>query len=258
MNELSKQYGTFEIQTKLLDMIAEIDSLFKTNSISYSLCGGTLLGAIREKGFIPWDDDFDIMVNRDNYNKIVSLLNGEPGMTFALNRNFWVDRIYKIGDNPDGIYSIDLFVMDNCPDNRSLSLIKELAVKTLQGTLKETKPYNDNHSIFYRISLWATYYMGKPFPRHFKLTLYRFVSQIGNRKKTESVSGYNDLFSLISLKYPSSLMDSLSLTQFEDLYLPITNYYDEYLTIQYGDYMTPPEINNRIPSHGRQNSHNDQ
>lgn len=73
MKQLSHQYGTYEKQAELLSMIKDIDQLFAENDIQYSLCGGTLLGAVRENGFIPWDDDIDIMVERANYNKITSL-----------------------------------------------------------------------------------------------------------------------------------------------------------------------------------------
>ena len=94
MNQLSRQYGTYEKQEALLSMIKDIDLLFTQNDISYSLCGGTLLGAVRENGFIPWDDDIDIMVNRRDYNKIVALFNSLGDSTnYCLRRYLWIDRI---------------------------------------------------------------------------------------------------------------------------------------------------------------------
>ena len=56
-----------------LDMLLEFDSICKKHRLCYYLCGGTLLGAIRHKGFIPWDDDLDVAMPRSDYNKLLQL-----------------------------------------------------------------------------------------------------------------------------------------------------------------------------------------
>ena len=60
-----------ETQKKLLQLIQEIDTLCRENKIIYYLAGGSAIGAIRHKGYIPWDDDADILMNRDNYLKFL-------------------------------------------------------------------------------------------------------------------------------------------------------------------------------------------
>ena len=59
-----------KIQSLELDMLIKFDEICKENGISYTLAGGTMIGAVRHNGFIPWDDDIDIYVLRDDFNKI--------------------------------------------------------------------------------------------------------------------------------------------------------------------------------------------
>lgn len=248
MRRESDIYGTTEMQAALLSMLKDFDAFCQQQRISYSLCGGTLLGAVRHKGFIPWDDDADIMVDRAEFAHLLEKLPLFKG--YSVHRRLWVYRIQKADATGDtgSIPTIDILVMDHCPDTRILRKCKIFMIWTLQGMMHRQLDLQE-HSGFEKFLLIATYLLGKPFSDNFKFRLYDAVSKIGNKKPTKFVTSYNDLFRLIPVRYDSKVMQQIKTAPFEDAMLPITTYYHHYLTMQYGDYMTPPPMEARKPMH---------
>lgn len=244
----SDLYGTTEMQDMLLPMLKDFTEFCRQQHIRYSLCGGTLLGAIRHKGFIPWDDDLDVMVSRQQFKHLLKKIHLFKGYT--IHRRLWVYRIQREDASGDegSFPTIDLLVIDNCPDDELLRKFKVLTIRMLQGMM-HTKLELEGHSAFEKFLLVSTYLMGRPFPDSFLYRIYNAVSQIGNRSKTKYVTSYNDLFKLITVRYDGRLMRDLTWTDFEDARMPVTQHYDNYLTEQYGDYMTPPAKDDRVPIH---------
>ncbi len=124
------------VQGVLLDMIGDFDRLCRKHNLRYFLCGGTALGAVRHKGFIPWDEDVDIAMPRKDYDRLADILLKEYGDRYWLQS---IDRIpiydlpfmkmRKIGTrfleifepDPDhaGIF-IDIYPLENVPDSAIL------------------------------------------------------------------------------------------------------------------------------------------
>ncbi len=77
MKEVSKE----ELFTIQLDMVQFVDDICRQQNINYSLSGGSLLGSIRHGGFIPWDDDIDLMLVRKEYNRLIEAIISSPDLS---------------------------------------------------------------------------------------------------------------------------------------------------------------------------------
>ena len=93
MSMQDNAYGLRDIQETLLSMTKEIDAVCRKNGIRYTLGGGSMLGAIREKGFIPWDDDVDLIFTRDELKRFVEVFPNESERCTVALLDTWVARV---------------------------------------------------------------------------------------------------------------------------------------------------------------------
>lgn len=245
--DIQNKYGTLERQQSLLKMMKDLHSFLVENGIYYSMAWGSLIGTIRENGFVPWDDDIDIFMDRHNYNKFLNCCEQMEG--YRVEKLLWVNRIKRSSDGfgKYHIPTIDIFVVDNAPDNKFLFNTKVFLLRLLQGMIKK-KPKSKERSAK-NIALTALHYFGKILPMKVKQDLYEKISQIGNKKKTSCVGCFNSDYLTIIVKYKANFMENLELHKFEDTEFYIVCEYDEHLRQVYGDYMTPPKKSERVALH---------
>lgn len=241
--DIENQYGTLEIQKKLLGLLRTFHSFCIKNEIKYSLDWGTLLGAIRHKGFIPWDDDLDIMVDRDNYNKLLRCIQNDSELILD-NQNdstFWIDRVRWAKDDGSDIYpaTIDVFIVDNAPDSIIARKIRVFMILMIQGMLKVYPNFKKGNHLL-RISSVFTYYLGKLFSRSSKLRMYGWLAQLSNKAMTRQVTSYYEEYNCMGKYYSKDILNEVILVPFENTEAYVVKDYHECLTIQFGsNYMTP-------------------
>lgn len=239
--DTENKYGTLEVQKGLLELIKEFHTFCIVNDIKYSLDWGSLLGAIRHKGFIPWDDDLDIMVDRQNYEKIkksigTSKLVYEHGTSSAQ----WVDRIRQENSLVNKIEpTMDIFIIDNAPDGRLARKIRVALIRVLQGMMKSSPNFRKGN-ILYRLATLVTYLAGKCFSRKTLLKWYNSLSQLSNKKQTEMKACYNADFNDVAKLRHKDVIGEYILVPFENIEVYVTRGYHQALTDMFGpDYMTP-------------------
>lgn len=243
-NDLKKLH---EVQVEILK---DVDRFCKENNITYFLIAGTLLGSIRHKGFIPWDDDIDIMVDRRNYEKILKTAKSPINIDHDSSSALWVDRVRLDSDLISSLKpTMDIFIIDNAPDGQFLRKLRVLELRFVQGMLKST-PNLKKGNVLYRVATLVSYLVGRLFTVEQKVRLYSWLSQRSNKKDTAKKASYNTDFVDMSKLYSKDIIDEVIEVPFEDIRVYITKTYHQCLIDKFGsNYMTPPSEEDRIPKH---------
>ncbi len=247
-----------DIEAKLirLELLKELDRFCTENSIHYYLGFGTLIGAIRHNGFIPWDDDCDIIIPRPDLRKLESLykINGNYELITNRGKNSHIYGFDRLVDNRtyqqvgrfqvQGV-NIELYPIDGCPTN-------ELLCKWYLWLMHKMFKVEDR--IFHKAYGLAKIYQWnhstlKPWWVRWYIRLYYFIGSFFNYYKSQNVAiMFGNMYKLRTSK--NTIFGEGKKHQFESYKFMIPDDYDSFLRMYYGDYMTPPPPEKQIPSHG--------
>lgn len=240
-----------EIHKHELDMLKEIDEIAKNNNIKYWLAYGTALGAIRHKGFIPWDTDTDIIVTIEDYHKLSKLLRKSLSDKYCY-RHIQYDKSYDslqprvtLENDHGRIIHVDIYPMVGVPKNfLKKEIFRRIAYLNQRLFFVKNVESNVNYrdKFLKRIISKAIKMILLPIPKKVFLKLDSFLA---NRYPLNNANEIFNLYGNYGAKefIKAEWLGEGKLVEFEGVNLPIPNNYDEYLTHLYGDYMTPKKEN---------------
>lgn len=262
---MTREIGLYEYKKILVDLLIEFDRFCLENKIDYYLLGGTLLGAIRHKGFIPWDDDIDVCMFRKDYErfmvsykpsnpkyKLLTLENEERYYyPFAKLVNTETVLVENTRENMEMGAYVDVFPLDNCPGDsleeakKALDRIKFYRVLTDLKiiTLNKQRPVLKNLLLL----------IGK-IPLLFTSRRRISIAISKKAKKNEDISSgfvgeiVNNVYGYGEI-WKREYFGKGVFVEFEDHFFKAPEKYDAVLTSTYKDYMRLPPIEKRVSNH---------
>lgn len=259
--------NTREIQAELLKIMLAFDEMAATHNIRYSLDGGTLLGAVRHKGFIPWDDDIDVIVPRPDFERLVShpeWAGTELRMEIPTSNEFPLPFIKLV--NPswraqegifDGRYKeylwVDIFPADPMPETSSerrnlMQSQRKAALRATRSYVNIDKSTTDSVKKLFKRILFPLHRIVFPARKQYSL-LAEHAKQLSYGSTEEVGNVVWGPYSPDKPGFPIDDFDNLIELEFEGHKFKACPHWDHYLTGLYGNYMQLPPVDQRI-THG--------
>ena len=253
----------YEVSEKLkkiwaveLDLLQHLLDVCKKHEINVQVFAGTLLGAVRHKGMIPWDDDIDVAMTRDDFNKLCAVAPDEFKAPYffqtALNdrkfffgfarlRNSLTTGVIAGNESQEynnGIY-IDIFPLDGLPRSCLVSIIQRrivmMVVKCCTTYIREKRKNNSVSELISRIFRPVI----RCFPYEWWYGLYVRVLSLSTKCSSKLCLRTHLLFGEKYIIFKSELDDTIALP-FENMMVPASRHFEAILSRIYGDYMQFP------------------
>ena len=253
------------LQAKCLEMAEYFVQFCKENNLLCYLCGGGAIGTLRHKGFIPWDDDLDFFMPRNDYEKLAQLWPQKADSRYQLSKSNenYIDRNLFITirdtqttcikpyqqdlDIPHGL-ALDVLPLDYYPAN-GLSRKKQV-IAALVYSLFCAQTIPEKHG---GIMKWGSQALLALVPsKKLRYKIWKKAEAEMTKYTEEESDGITELCSgpyYMKKKYPISSFEDALWLPFEETELPIPVGYDAYLKTAFGDYMTPPPVEKQVAHH---------
>lgn len=252
------------LQLKCLDILVYYKKICDDNNLTFYLAGGTAIGALRHKGFIPWDDDVDVFMPRPDYEKLTKIWNDVADTnkyvfcrtSRKINYHHHAASIMDVtttlieernadSDLPHGVL-MDIIPLDGCPDSKLLRFNQLFNAFVFSLFNPQRLPENKSKTIYKATKIILTIVKNKwlrdTFWIHAEKRMTRFGFYSG-KNVTELIGNINGMLTT----HPVSGFTSVVYVDFEGYKMPLMKGYQEYLTSIFGDYMKLPPVESRKP-----------
>ena len=254
------------IQQVLMAYLLEVDKICKKHNIQWYLGGGTLLGAARHQGFIPWDDDVDIMMLREDYDKFLEVAPAElpEGMiledpkknkryNYAYAKLRLTDTVFAtdFSKNHKGMnngFAFDIFAHDKTANSKlGQKIHSKLTLFWLACVFNKWNHRKADNGNKFQSAI--TDFCKTIFPLRFSMRMLLFTLEMFKHKKKAKYLYDGMGYSVHKGGFDKTFLDNEIRLDFNGYKMPVPAKYKEYLTNHYGDYMELAPLSTRIMGH---------
>lgn len=262
----SNEASVRAIQSKMLEILVYFRDFCEANGLKFVLCGGTCLGAIRHQGFIPWDDDVDVFMLREDYEKLQDLWekNADTSRYACVRSNETINIHHtatEIKDNNTTFINrhsvdsdihhglmIDVIPIDGVPDagwRKTLQMIDSMIYCCFNF---QRLPEHKGKLTYFATKLALGVFRSPKSRYRIWKAAEKRLSRYGTQHCSQ-VASFGEGTSIMRMRFPTQWFRDVSYLNFEGHRMPVPGNVDEYLKISFGDYMQLPPEEDRVARH---------
>lgn len=263
----NKETRLRDLQLKSLEILVYFKEFCQQHDLHFLLYGGSCIGAIRHKGFIPWDDDIDVVMFREDFERLGRLwekyadtekyvycrsnekINYKHPM--ASIRDIRTTYVTDYQKDLDIVHSVrlDIIALDGYPDSKIKRII-QLGWAFVYHLFNREATSSNHFRFIGKMASLILRIIRKPETRY-KIWKYaeRQMSKYEIKEDTKYLTDLQSVFRFMRLQYPKKYFHEAIYMEFEGHMMPVPKGYDGYLKMAFGDYMEYPPQKERVPKH---------
>lgn len=237
-------------QDELFNTLCKFDKFCKQEGINYFICAGTLLGAVKYQGFIPWDDDLDVYMLRSDFEKVVTKLNSLKDLQLKLVKVFFNDRIMSTQEGTNSF--IDISVLDNAPRTWLASQLVFMAQLIMRASLYDKIILNQPSYVKkfnFLMRVFISRILRLSISKNNIYRLQTWISCLCNKQKTDFLYLSCSDTRYLRTRFPRDWFSNIAYYQFCGKNFPSMQKASSYLKKQYGNIEIDPPPELQVPQH---------